>query len=144
MVTAMTRHEAMRYWLMKYNSAKSYTDDHWEAEERHEHEEYVEACEQAFKALDVVSNEKYVELKDGLKKFRSGNFVVYDINYLLENLAREVYLLMGAIHDDPKSSIDEFRQRLKDEEIARQINSQLIKPLKIDKEGRLIVDEQDR
>lgn len=133
----MTRHEAMRYWLMKYNLAKSYTDDHWEADEMHEHEEYVEACKQAFEALDVVSNETYVELKDGLKKFRSGNFVVYDINYLLENLAREVYLLVG----DPERSIDEFRQRLRDEEILRQINSQPIKPLKIDKEGRLIADE---
>lgn len=36
---------------------------------------------------------KYVELKDGMKKFRSGNFVVYDIDYLLENLAREISIL---------------------------------------------------
>lgn len=90
----MTNHEAMRYWLMKYNLAKSYTDDHWEADERREHEEYVEACEKAFEALDERANEKYVELKDGMKKFCSGNFVVYDIDYLLENLAREAYLLV--------------------------------------------------
>lgn len=90
----MTNHEAMRYWLMKYNLAKSYTDDHWEAAERREHEEYVEACEKAFEALDERANEKYVELKDGMKKFCSGNFVVYDIDYLLENLAREAYLLV--------------------------------------------------
>lgn len=102
----MTRHEAMRYWLMKYNLAKSYTDDHWEKQERREHEEYVEACEQAFEALDVVSNEKYVELKDGLKKFRLGNFVVYDIDYLLENLAREIFMLYQAKRDFDKPLLD--------------------------------------
>lgn len=108
----MTKHEAYEYWLMKYNSAKSYTDDHWEAEERHEHEEYVEACEQAFEALDIISNEKYVELKDGLKKFRSGNFVVYDINYLLENLAREIFLLYqtGKDFSKPAFNIDNIRR----------------------------------
>lgn len=73
---------------------------------RHEHEEYVEACEQAFETLDVVSNEKYVELKDGLKKFRSGNFVVYDIDFLLENLAREIFMLYQAKSDFDKPLLD--------------------------------------
>lgn len=40
--------------------------------------------------------EKAVELKDGIKKLRSGNFVVYDIDYLLENLAREISMLYQA------------------------------------------------
>lgn len=36
-----------------------------------------------------------------MKKFRSGNFVVvvYDIDYLLENLAREISMLYQAKND---------------------------------------------
>lgn len=37
-----------------------------------------------------------IELKDGIKKLRSRNFVVYDIDYLLENLAREISILYQA------------------------------------------------
>ena len=32
----------------------------------------------------------------GTVKARKGNFVIYDINYLLENLANEIYILMKA------------------------------------------------
>lgn len=49
---------------------------------------------------------KYVELKDGMKKFRSRNFVVYDIDYLLENLAREISMLYQA-----KSDFDKLIQK---------------------------------
>lgn len=42
---------------------------------------------------------KYVELKDGIKKLRSENFVVYDIDYLFENLAREICMLYQAKND---------------------------------------------
>lgn len=112
----MTRHEAMIYWLMKYNKAKAHKDEHWDAEERHEHEEYVEACEQAFEALDVVSNEKYVELRAGMKKFRSGNFVIYDIDYLLEHLAREIFMLYQtkSDFDKPLLDFDEIRRKFDD------------------------------
>lgn len=47
----------------------------------------------------VTAMSKYVELKNGMKKFRSGNFVVYDIDYLLENLAREISMLYQAKRD---------------------------------------------
>lgn len=34
-----------------------------------------------------------IELKDGTKKMWNGKYVIYDIDYLLDNLAREVYLI---------------------------------------------------
>lgn len=34
-----------------------------------------------------------IEVNDNIKKMRKGNIVVYDIDFLLDNLAREVYLL---------------------------------------------------
>lgn len=34
-----------------------------------------------------------IEFDENTKKTRKGNIVVYDIDYLLDNLAREVYLL---------------------------------------------------
>lgn len=34
-----------------------------------------------------------IEVNDNIKKLRKGNIVVYDIDFLLDNLAREVYLL---------------------------------------------------
>lgn len=143
----MTRHEAYEYWLMRYNKAKDYDDPHWDAEERAAHHRWLEAMEQAVEALKDTSvsvGNDTIKLRKGVKKFRAENYVIYDVNYLLENLAREVYLLMGAIHDDPKRFIDEFRQRLIDEEIVRQINSQPIKPLKIDKEGEETDNENQK
>lgn len=57
-------------------------------------------------ALDERSNEKYLELRKGMKKFRSGNFVVYDIDYLLKNLAREIFMLYQAVRDFNKPAFD--------------------------------------
>ena len=102
----MTRHEAYEYWLMKYNLAKSYTDDHWEAAERHEHEEYVEAMRVALDALEDKMNGVEVIFKEGMKKRRSKNFVVYDIDFLLENLAREIFMLYQAKSDFDKPLLD--------------------------------------
>ena len=110
------------------------------------------------KVLDVVSNEKYVELKDGLKKFRSkkfrsGNFVVYDINYLLENLAREIFMLYQAKSDfdKPLLDLDEIRRMFVDYAPCEKCTNPdaygtiCVKcgacGRKFDKEGRLIVDE---
>lgn len=50
--------------------------------------------------------ENTVELKDGMKKLRSGNFVIYDIDYLLENLAREICMLYQAKSDFDKPVFD--------------------------------------
>ena len=39
-----------------------------------------------------------VEINDHALKARVGNFVVYDVDYLLNNLAREIYLLESTRH----------------------------------------------
>ena len=47
----MTRKEALKFWEWRYENAKDYYDDHWEADERRSHREYVQALEWAVKAL---------------------------------------------------------------------------------------------
>lgn len=47
----MTREEAKRFWLIRYENAKDFSDPHWEAQERREHREYVEALRMAIEAL---------------------------------------------------------------------------------------------
>ena len=49
----MTREEAKRFWLIRYENAKDFSDLHWEAQERREHREYVEALRMAIEALQT-------------------------------------------------------------------------------------------
>lgn len=49
----MTREEAIKFWEFRYENAKDYTDPHWEAQERREHREYVEALRMAIDALSA-------------------------------------------------------------------------------------------
>ena len=49
----MTREEAIKFWKFRYENAKDYTDPHWEAQERREHREYVEALRMAIEALQT-------------------------------------------------------------------------------------------
>ena len=52
----MTMEEAKRFLLIRYENAKDFSDPRWEAQERREHREYVEALRIAIEALsaDVV------------------------------------------------------------------------------------------
>ena len=54
----MTREEAKRFWLIRYENAKDFSDPHWGAQERREHREYVEALRMAIEALNppIVQN----------------------------------------------------------------------------------------
>lgn len=36
-----------------------------------------------------------IRIEDGLKKARHGNYVIYDVDFLLDNLAREVHIMEG-------------------------------------------------
>lgn len=47
----MTREEAIKFWKFRYESARVFSDPHWEAQERREHREYVEALRMAIEAL---------------------------------------------------------------------------------------------
>lgn len=48
----MTITNALKYWKFKYNQAKDYVDEHWEASERREHREYVEALKVTIETLE--------------------------------------------------------------------------------------------
>lgn len=115
----MTRHEAYEYWLMRYNKAKDYDDPHWEAEERAEHHRWVAAMEQAMEALKDASvsvGNDTIKLRKGVKKFRAENYVIYDVNFLLKNLAREVFMLYQTSKDFSKVAlnIDDIRRKFDD------------------------------
>lgn len=86
----MTKHEAYEYWLMRYNKAKDYDDPHWDAEERAAHHRWLEAMEQAVEALKDAS----VSEDD-----KAENYVIYDIGYPLETLAKEIFD-KGVLTDD--------------------------------------------
>ena len=58
----MTRKEALKFWEWRYENAKDYYDDHWEADERRSHREYVQALEWAVKALTDRKTENSSEI----------------------------------------------------------------------------------
>ncbi len=60
----MTNKQAYDYWRHRYEAAKDYHDEHWDAEERHAHQEYVEAMEKAIYALETVYALKNIGLTD--------------------------------------------------------------------------------
>lgn len=50
----MTREETIKFWKFRYENAKDFSDPHWEAQERREHREYVEALRMAIDALQTA------------------------------------------------------------------------------------------
>lgn len=42
------------------------------------------------------TQDESISLEDGLKKARRGNYVIYDVDFLLDNLAREVNIMESA------------------------------------------------
>lgn len=52
----MEKKRALEYWINRYNSAKGYNDIHWDAEERHEHRDYIRAMEWAIKAIEQYTD----------------------------------------------------------------------------------------
>lgn len=49
----MTNEQAREYWCRKLERAEGYSDEHWDAEERHAHREYVDALKSAVTALAI-------------------------------------------------------------------------------------------
>lgn len=47
----MTKEEAKEYWTVRYEAARNWDDQHWEASERKEHRQYVDALRTAIEAL---------------------------------------------------------------------------------------------
>ena len=50
----MTREEAKSFWQIRYESAKDFSDPNWDAQERREHREYVEALRIAAEHTDCT------------------------------------------------------------------------------------------
>lgn len=44
--------EAIEFWKFRYENTKDYYDIHWEASERKEHKDYVDALALAIEALE--------------------------------------------------------------------------------------------
>ena len=72
----MTLKEVLEYWKFKHERAKNYTDDHWEADERREHEEYVEALQIAVKAIEKQIPVKPKEYEDKYYACNCGNILL--------------------------------------------------------------------
>ena len=54
-----------------------------------------------------------VEIKDGTLKARHGKYVVYDVDYLLKNLSREVYLLEASKRCPKQVTVEELKEMVK-------------------------------
>lgn len=49
----MTIEEAREYWCRRLERAAEYSDEHWDAEERHAHADYIDALKHAVAALAI-------------------------------------------------------------------------------------------
>ena len=49
----MTIEEAREYWSMRLERAAGYSNEHWDAEERHAHADYIDALKHAVAALAI-------------------------------------------------------------------------------------------
>lgn len=74
----MTREEAIKFWKFRYENAKDYTDPHWEAQERREHREYVEALRMAIEALSKPNYESDTEVRLAVTDRNKDKVVLWD------------------------------------------------------------------
>ena len=57
----MTLEEAREYWCRRLERAENYSDEHWDAEERHAHKDYVDAMTHAITALAICREHEEVK-----------------------------------------------------------------------------------
>lgn len=57
----MTIEEAREYWCRRLERAEGYFDEHWDAEERHAHADYVDAMAHAIAALAICREHEEVK-----------------------------------------------------------------------------------
>lgn len=74
----MKREEAINFWKFRYENAKDYTDPHWEAQERREHREYVEALRMAIEALSKPNYESDTEVRLAVTDRNKDKVVLWD------------------------------------------------------------------
>lgn len=57
----MTIEEALEYWCRRLERAENYSDEHWDAEERHAHKDFVDAMTHAITALAICREAEEVK-----------------------------------------------------------------------------------
>jgi hypothetical protein len=57
----MTIEEAREYWCRRLERAEGYSDEHWDAEERHSYKDYVDAMKHAITALAIYREHEEVK-----------------------------------------------------------------------------------
>lgn len=57
----MTLEEAREYWCSRLERAENYSDEYWDAEERHAHKDYVDAMTYAITALAICREHEEVK-----------------------------------------------------------------------------------
>lgn len=62
----MTREEARRYWTARYEAARKWDDPHWEASERKEHRQYIDALNMAIEALSSEAVHGWIPVSERL------------------------------------------------------------------------------
>lgn len=69
----MTIEEAREYWSRRLERASGYSDEHWDAEERHAHADYIDALTHAVTALAICREREETAKKP--KTVRHGRWI---------------------------------------------------------------------
>lgn len=72
----MTIEEAREYWSRRLERADGYSDEHWDAEERHAHADYIDALKCAVAALAICREHEEAAKKP--KIVRHGRWIALD------------------------------------------------------------------
>lgn len=79
----MTIEEAREYWHRRLERAENYSDEHWDAEERHAHSDYVDAMKYAINALTVcVEHKKLKSNGDRIRAMSDAQLVEFIVTAL--------------------------------------------------------------
>lgn len=70
----MTIEEAREYWSRRLERAEGYSDEHWDAEERHAHADYIDALKHAVTALAIFRDREEAAKKP--KTVRCGRWIL--------------------------------------------------------------------
>lgn len=118
----MKREDAFDYWKSKYESAKDYSDEHWEADERRAHREYVEALECAVEALE---GDRYYQILHELLVSGNGYMAIIDLTRSLSVGSDEKDAIISELQAEKRlvKKLSESSQKAQDK--VRAINSLL-------------------
>lgn len=105
----MTIEEAREYWSRRLERASGYSDEHWDAEERNAHADYIDALKHAIAALAICREREEAE-KPKTNGDRIRNMTDEELRRFLNNIADNCSMqdckecpLNGACDDVPIS-----------------------------------------